>query len=78
VRKQEYGRTHLGNDTVEGGVGITESVLASCQLTEVLCCLRDNVVVELEDDASSRLLVNGYVELYVRQRSGTVGPRAEC
>ena len=44
----------LGNDTVEGRVGVTESVLAGSKLTEVLGGLGDNVVEELEDDAAQR------------------------
>lgn len=46
----------VGNDAVELvvlGVGITESLLAGAESTEVLDGLGDYIVVELEVDASS-------------------------
>ena len=41
----------LGDDAVERGSLVSESVLASAQLTEVAGGLGDSVVVELEVDA---------------------------
>jgi hypothetical protein len=53
----------LGDDTVEAGASVAETVLAGRELTEVLRSLRDDVVIELEDDTSSWLVVDGDVEL---------------
>ena len=55
----------VGDDTVEGGALVAETVLAGGKLTEVLRRLRDDVVVELEDDTASGLVVDGDVELCV-------------
>jgi len=55
----------LRDDAVEGGALVTESVLTSGELTEVLCCLGNDVVVEFEDDPASWLLVDGDVEVNV-------------
>ena len=42
----------LRDDTVEARAGVTETMLSSCKLTEVLRGLWDDVVKELEDDAT--------------------------
>jgi hypothetical protein len=55
--------THVRDDTVEAAAGVTEAVLASAELTEVLSCLGYYVIVELERDAASRLGVHRDVEL---------------
>ena len=57
--------TYIGDDSVEGAARIAETVLAGGKLTEVLRRLRDDVVVELEDDTASGLVVDGDVELCV-------------
>ena len=53
----------VGDDTVEGRALVAETVFTSGELTEVLGGLRDYIVVELEDDATSGLVVNADVEL---------------
>ena len=53
----------LGDDTVERGTLISEAVLASGKLTEVLCSLGDDVVVQLEHDAAARRAADGDIEL---------------
>ena len=42
----------LRDDAVEGGVGITESLLAGAESTEVLGGLWDYVIVEVEVDTA--------------------------
>lgn len=48
---------------MESAAFVSESVLASSELTEVLGSLRNNVVVELEDDTAGRLIVDGDIKL---------------
>lgn len=60
----------VGDDTVEARALVSESVLASAELTEVLSGLGDNLVVELEDDLSGVLAVDGDCELCL---SSTLG-----
>jgi hypothetical protein len=42
--------------------GLTDALLASAEGAEVVCGLGDDIVVELEDDAASRGIVDGDVE----------------
>ena len=42
---------------------VSESVLAGGELTEVLGSLGNNIIVELEDDATSGLVVDGDIKL---------------
>jgi hypothetical protein len=56
-------QTHIRDDTVEAAAGVTEAMLASAELTEVLSCLGYHVIVELERDAASRLGVHRDIEL---------------
>lgn len=51
------------NDTVESRSLVTKAVLARSELTEVFGCLWHLVVVELEYDAASGLIVDCDVEL---------------
>ena len=55
---------------MEGRALVAETVFTSGELTEVLRSPRDNIVEELEDDATSGLVVDGDVELIL---SGLVG-----
>ena len=48
---------------MEGAVRVSEPVLASGELTEVLGSLGNNIVVELEDDAASRPAGDTDIEL---------------
>ena len=48
---------------METRASVAEAVFAGGELTEVLGGLRDYIVVELEDDATSGLVVNADVEL---------------
>ncbi len=76
----------VGDDTVEGGALVTETVLAGGELAEVTCRLGDDVVVEPEDDATGGLVVNRDVELrtptppsqYRETRRGQTGRRASA
>lgn len=45
----------LGDDAVEGRVGVSKALLASAESTEVLSSLGDDVVVEEEVDAAGLL-----------------------
>jgi len=47
---------------------VSESVLASCELTEVLGRLGDDIVVQLEDDATSGLVVDIDIELDTKRK----------
>ena len=49
---------------MEGRALVAEAVLASCKLAEIAGGLGDDIVVKLEDDATSRLVVDRNVELY--------------
>lgn len=51
------------NYTMEGRTLVSESVLASRELTEVFRGLGNDIVVQLEDDPASRLVVNSDIEL---------------
>jgi hypothetical protein len=53
----------LGDDTVETASFVSKSVLAGGELTEVLGSLGNNIIVELEDDATSGLAVDGDIKL---------------
>ena len=60
----------LRYDTVEARALVTKTVTSGREFTEVLRGPRDNIVEELEDDATSGLVVDGDVELIL---SGLVG-----
>ena len=62
------GGTHVRDDTVEAGALVAEAVLACGELTEVPRGLGDNVVKELEDDATGGLSVDVDVKLEAKQR----------
>lgn len=64
----------VGDDTVEARALVSESVLASAELTEVLSGLGDNLVVELEDDLSGVLAVDGDCEENVGHGDDGFGP----
>ena len=49
---------------MEAATLVSKAMLASSELTEVARGLGDDIVVELEDDATSRLVVDRNVELY--------------
>lgn len=68
MRSRSGGGTHTGDDTVEPRSSETEAVLAGGELTEVLCSLGDDVVVELEDDPALGGAVDGDIELTKDQR----------
>ena len=44
----------VGDDSVESGAGVTETVLAGTELSEVTGSLGDNVVEQLEGDSAGR------------------------
>lgn len=48
---------------MERGSLIAKAMYASRELPEILRCFGDDVIVELEGDASSRFVVDGDVEL---------------
>lgn len=76
----------VGDDTVERGTLVTETVLAGGELTEVTGSLGDDVVEELEGDATGRLVVNRDIELriptppsmYRKTRTGRTGRRVSA
>ena len=55
----------VGDDTVEGRALVAETMLAGGELAEVTSGLWDDVVVELEGDATRGLVVDRDVELRV-------------
>ena len=55
----------VGDDTVEGGALVAETLLPGGELTEVTGGLGDDVVEEPEDDATRGLVVDRDVELHV-------------
>ena len=55
---------------MEGAVRVSEPVLASGELTEVLGSLGNNIVVELEDDAASRPAGDTDIELIIFRITG--------
>ncbi len=57
----------VGDDTVEGGALVAETVLARGELTEVASGLGDNIVEEPEDDAARGLFVDADIELRVQR-----------
>ena len=61
----------LGDDTVEGRALVAETGSASAELAEVLGGLGNDVIVELEGDASRRGAVVGDVEKDVGHDSGS-------
>ena len=52
---------------------VSKSILASCELTEVPGGFGDNIVVELEDDATSGLAVDGDVKLVEQGMDRKIG-----
>jgi hypothetical protein len=54
--------------TVETGACIAEAVLASRELSEISCGSGDFVVKQLENDSTSRLTVDGDVELHGKKQ----------
>ena len=52
---------------MEGGSLVAKAVLSSRELTEIFRSLGDDIIVEFEDDATSRLAVNGDVKLSVQE-----------
>lgn len=57
-----------GDYTMERTSSVPESVVASCELTEVLGRLGDDIVVQLEYDATGGLAVNTDIELVIGHR----------
>lgn len=53
----------VGDDTVEGGALVAETLLPGGELTEVTGGLGDDVVEEPEDDATRGLVVDRDIEL---------------
>ena len=52
---------------MERGSLISKAMYASRELPEILRCFGDDVIVELEGDASSRFVVDGDVELGIQE-----------
>ena len=63
----------LGDDTVERTSFVSKSILASRELAEVPGGFGDNIVVELEDDATSGLAVNGDIKLVTQDTDRKIG-----
>jgi hypothetical protein len=55
----------VGDDTMERGSGVTKSILASAQLTEIPCSFGDDVIIESEYDPTSSLAVDGDIKLFI-------------
>lgn len=63
----------VGNDSVEGGSGVSKAVLASTEGSEVLGGLGDHILVQLEGDFSKRLAVGRDLEKHVVSCNGGGG-----
>ena len=61
------------DDTVERAPFVSKSVLASREFTEVPGGFGDNVIVELEDDATSVLVVDGDIKLVAKDTDRKIG-----
>ena len=61
---------------MEGGALVAETMLAGGELAEVLRRLRDNVIIELEDDAAGVGVVDGDIELEIITTSSVNRERA--
>ena len=48
---------------MEWTVGVTKPMLTRCQLSEVAGCVRNNVIIQLEDNASRIFGVDSDIEL---------------
>jgi hypothetical protein len=55
--------TYARNDPMERTVLVSKPMLPSRQLPEVLGCVGNNVIIQLHDDATFRLLIDSNVEL---------------
>ena len=67
----------LRDDTVEGASFVSESMLASSKLAEVFGGIGNNIVKELEDDATSGLTVDGDIKLVFIRREIRIA-RSRC
>ena len=64
----------LGNDTVETASFVSLSLPAGSKLTEVFGGLGNNIVVELEDNATGGLVADGDIKLvFIGHEKGIVG-----
>ncbi len=54
----------IRDNTMEGGSCVSETILASGELTEIPGGPGDDIIVEFEDDAASTCTVNSDIELY--------------
>ena len=52
----------VGDDTVENGVLVAESLLASAQSSEIFRRLGNHVIVEFHDDSTIGFTINSYFE----------------
>jgi hypothetical protein len=62
--------THIRDDPMERTSCVSKTVLSRSELTEILRCTRNHVIVQAEDDSASRFRVDRDVELY--EKNGVV------
>jgi hypothetical protein len=60
----------IGDYTVKRGIFIAITILAGRELPEVFCGFGDNIVVEFEDDSTSRLITDCDVKLGGQRNKG--------
>ena len=58
---------------MESASFVSKSVLASREFTEILGGVGDNIVVELEDDPTGLLAVDGDIKLVARDTDRKIG-----
>lgn len=70
----------LGDDTMEAGTAVAETLLSGAKSAKVFGSLWDDVVVEIEDDAGGRAIVDGNVEVALRvgRRSRSTSTGSRC
>jgi hypothetical protein len=54
----------LGDHTVEGGILVAVTILASRKFPEVSCGYGDDGIIQLKNDSTSRSTIDGNVKLY--------------
>ena len=57
------GGAHVWYYTMEYRILVTKAILAGSELAEVASCLGNDIIIELEFDATDVLLLNSNVEL---------------
>ena len=60
----------LRNDTVEAGTRIAKALLACGKLSEVVCSVGDDIIIQLEYNSTRVLAVDSDIKLHVKVKRG--------